>query len=220
VIDILETDLERHLRVSLAPLAEEAGFGMAENPWICGYAGWRSGRDPTPALLDALEAAYPFPDTIAAVWGEHCSWQKLRNDRAAAMAGYEFPAHVAARIAALEFVMDNIPDPTAEGLRARFAWLSHLSKSDAYRTCAEDSQLAQRLAVDFEGFAKAVQPARHLESSPAATSRQTQADRRAAVLSILGTAPDLSDREIGRRVGVSPQTVSNWRKKLSAGCPS
>jgi transposase-like protein len=27
--------------------------------------------------------------------------------------------------------------------------------------------------------------------------------------------PELSDREISRRVGVSPQTVNNWRKRVS-----
>lgn len=45
---------------------------------------------------------------------------------------------------------------------------------------------------------------------------RSNADIRAAVLSMLDTKPELSDREISRRIGVSPQTVSNWRKRVSA----
>lgn len=34
-------------------------------------------------------------------------------------------------------------------------------------------------------------------------------------VSKLDTNPELSDREISRSVGVSPQTVKNWRKRVS-----
>lgn len=44
-------------------------------------------------------------------------------------------------------------------------------------------------------------------------TRRTTAHKRADVLSMLDTHPELSDREIARRVGVSPQTVSTWRHK-------
>ena len=53
-------------------------------------------------------------------------------------------------------------------------------------------------------------------AQPAQSGRRTNADKRADVLSMLDAHPDLSDREIARRVGVSPQTVNTWRKKAAA----
>lgn len=41
----------------------------------------------------------------------------------------------------------------------------------------------------------------------------------ADVLSMLDTHPELSEREIARRVGVSPQTVSTWRRKAEGVRP-
>lgn len=42
---------------------------------------------------------------------------------------------------------------------------------------------------------------------------RTTAEKRAAILSMLDSEPGLSSREIARRLGVSPQTVSTWRTK-------
>jgi len=49
------------------------------------------------------------------------------------------------------------------------------------------------------------------------TARQN-GSKREAVLALLGDPEtrDLSNREIARRAGVSPQTVSRWRRKLAA----
>lgn len=55
------------------------------------------------------------------------------------------------------------------------------------------------------------------QSDPSAQYENvTASDRRNAVLSILDRKPELSDREIARRIGVSPQTVGNWRKNRKA----
>ncbi|TCQ28242.1 helix-turn-helix domain-containing protein [Rhizobium sp. PP-CC-3G-465] len=45
--------------------------------------------------------------------------------------------------------------------------------------------------------------------------RRSNADKANAVKDLLRSNPDLSNREIGRRIGVSPQTVSNWRDRLA-----
>ena len=47
--------------------------------------------------------------------------------------------------------------------------------------------------------------------------RRTNAGKAADVLSMLKSNPELADREIARRVGVSPQTVNNWRTRLARG---
>ncbi len=203
-------DLAAKLRISLAPCAEEAGVDMTDQPWISGFAGWRFGQPVTPALLAALGASdHPMPGDLAATWAEYRNWQGLNQ-------GSPEP-HVSARMAGLEHFMDTRPDASAAGIAARLAWLAHLATLDHYRTNAEDAALAARLAADFQAFTTAVQSERPAE--PLALDKRTQADRRAAVLSTLSTSPELPDREIARRVGVSPQTVSNLRKKLGTRCP-
>lgn len=203
------TDLQEKLRTALAPFAVEAGHEMTDQPWLCGFAGWDFGQPVTPALLAALNSAHPMPDNLAAAWAEYRQWQTRALE--------SLEPHVSARMAGLEHLMDTLPDASASGIAARLAWLSHLATLDHFRTNAEDVALAARLAADFQAFATAVQSKRPAESG--AADRRTQADRRSEVLSILSTSPDLPDREIARRVGVSPQTVSNLRKKLGTRCP-
>lgn len=48
------------------------------------------------------------------------------------------------------------------------------------------------------------------------TAGERAAARAKAVRAMLATSPRLSDREIARRVGCSPQTVGNWRRRLAA----
>lgn len=202
--------LAAKLRISLAPRAEEAGIDMADEPWICGFAGWHFGQPVTPALIAALGAPdHPMPSNLAAAWAEYRDWQDLSRANP--------EPHISARMAGLEHLMDTLPDASASGIAARLAWLSHLATLDHYRTNAEDAAFAARLAADFQAFTTAVQSERPAEA--AAADRRTQADRRSEVLSILSTSPNLPDREIARRVGVSPQTVSNSRKKLGTRCP-
>ncbi|MGE7469240.1 AsnC family protein [Bosea sp. NPDC003192] len=201
-------DLEGKLKAALAPVEVEAGYGMTDQPWTCGYAGWTFGQPVTPSLLDALNSAHRMPGNLAAAWTEYCHWQDLSQDSPA--------PHVSARMAGLEHFMDTMPDASASGIAARLEWLAHLAKLDHYRTNAEDAALAARLAADFQEFTAAVQSERSADRD--AVDRRTQADCRAEVLSILSTSPELPDREIGRRIGVSPQTASTWRKKLNGGC--
>ena len=52
--------------------------------------------------------------------------------------------------------------------------------------------------------------------APPADLRRTNANKQRDVLSILDSEPGLSNREIARRCGVSPQTVGNWRSKRTA----
>lgn len=206
-----ETDIERSLRRSLAPLAIEIGHGMTDQPWIGSFVGLRDVGGPSVDLLRALGDARPLPKRLVDVWSEMQDWMSLQADRARIAPGYVLPPHVAVRISALEHLLDTLPDPTSAGMKARFAWLQHIATFDHYRTNEEDAALASRIASDFDQFMRSVQSGQRKELSPAP---RTQADRRREVVSILQTQPDLSDREIARRCKVSPQTVNNWRRKL------
>ena len=195
------TDLETRLRRALAPL-RDTWCGMDS------FQDWISGN-PTPAMWDAIQSAAPLPDTLQGIWAEHAAWVKLTADRTAFVPEYDPPAHIRARQAALERYMDRTPAPTVEGMRVRLAWLAHLNARGVERNVQDDEILIATLRADLEAIAAGMQP-------PAGCSLQSPAQRRAAVLDLLATAPDLSDREIARRVGCSPQTVGNLRRKTAA----
>ncbi|MGU3399171.1 helix-turn-helix domain-containing protein [Brucellaceae bacterium D45D] len=204
-----ETEQELLLRVTLEPLADRSEYTNSTETYIRGYAGWTC-RQPTPELMEALERAYPFPSDVLGVWAEYQEWQRLDSARCAFDPMYEEPIWVRAREAALEHLLDTMPTATFAGYRIRLLWLEHLNDREFSRDVHEDADLIARLRTDFETLATVA-----MQSEPAdgQMMRRTNAEKRAAVLSMLDAEPELSDREISRRVGVSPQTVSNWRKR-------
>uniref|UniRef100_UPI003D232D32 winged helix-turn-helix domain-containing protein n=1 Tax=Roseixanthobacter psychrophilus TaxID=3119917 RepID=UPI003D232D32 len=95
-----------------------------------------------------------------------------------------------------------------------------------------DRQFLDRLEADFaflRAAAQITQSGRASDetnapeegiSAPIQFGRRTNADKRADVLHMLDERPELSDRDIARRVGVSPQTVNTWRRKKRAVRPN
>lgn len=191
-----ETEPERRLRLALEPL--EADWHGMES-----YGDWISGN-PTPAMWEAIARACPLPACLSAVWAELGAWEALVDARIALVPDYDAPPGIRARQAALERLMDTTPAPSVEGLRARLAWLAHLNDREMTRDVKDDAALIARLRADFEAVAGSVQ-----------SGRRSAADKAAAVRALLRTEPSLSDREIARRVGVSPQTVGNWRRRAA-----
>lgn len=208
-----ETVREASLREALEPLADWKPYAVGEGGSVTGFAGWRVGQ-PTPALWDALRAAYRLPETAADVWRELMEWDRLTGDRETVSPGYELPVHVRARQAALEHLLDTMPDDTAEGIRARLFWLARVAAMDFSRDAKEDAALALRLQTDFDRFAQDVQNGRtRAGKGKSAPAHRTNEDKRVAVLALLRCGEALTDREIARRAGVSPQTVGNWRAR-------
>lgn len=105
--------------------------------------------------------------------------------------------------------METMPARTWEETQSRMDWVDHITEQDSYRDLAEDKRLFAAVRADF-AMMKAQQEAATPTPPPI---RRTNADKRRDVLSMMGAHPELSDREISRRCGVSPQTVSNWRAK-------
>lgn len=208
-----ETEQERLLRVTLEPLADKSKYHNSSNTYISGYAGWLCRKPPQP-LWDALECAYPLPLHIQGVWSEYQQWQHLTDVRYTFESMYEAPIWVRAREAALEHLLDTIPAQNADGFRIRLLWFEHLNNREFTRDVHEDSALISTMKADFETLRQSYE-AKQAQSSPVQNGHRTNADKRNAVLSMLETKPELSDREISRRVGVSPQTVTNWRKRTA-----
>lgn len=212
-----ETDQERLLRVTLEPLADRSEYHNCSDTYISGYAGWTC-RKPTPPLWEAIERAYPLPTNIQAAWSEYQHWQQLCDARYTFDAMHETPIWVRAREAALEYLMDTAPAQNPDDFHTRLIWLEHLNGREYSRDIREDSTLIATMRTDFEylsqsiGKAPSAQNGADLYHQP----RRTNADKRVAVMSMLDTQPELSDREISRRLGVSPQTVGNWRRRIVA----
>lgn len=191
-----ETEPERRLRLALEPL--EADWDGLES-----YGDWIPGK-PTPAMWETIARACPLPPAVPGVWAELGAWEALVEGRIAFVPDYDAPPCIRARQAALEHLMDTLPAPTVEGLRARLAWLAHLNARETARDGKADAALIATLCADFEAVAGGVQ-----------SGRRSTADKAAAVRALLRAEPGLSDREIARRVGVSPQTVGNWRRRAA-----
>ncbi|WP_149576383.1 winged helix-turn-helix domain-containing protein [Xanthobacter oligotrophicus] len=92
-----------------------------------------------------------------------------------------------------------------------------------HRDLAEEAATLTALRLDFEmmlmepaGAENSTTNGSDPVSVPQPAPRRTNSDKRADVLAILAAHPELSDREIARRAGVSPQTVNTHRRQASA----
>lgn len=209
-----ETEQERLLRETLEPLADWGRYAnVGASPggsYIKGYAGWTAGAPPWP-LMEALMKAYPFAPDLPGLWREYQEWERLYAQRHAFMRHYDFDAHVRARMAALRFNLDTFSDPTFEGFEARLAWLKFRTENDWSNDVDEDLSMIATMRVDFAMLRATYGPKGGSKSEHPLP--RTNAEKRAAVLSMLDAHPELSDREIARRLGVSPQTVNTRRKR-------
>lgn len=135
--------------------------------------------------------------------------------REAFASAYDFPPYVRVRQAFLESTLDTLSEPTFEGMAARLEWLRYRIEYDLSHDVHDDLAMVDAMKLDLAILRRT--RATVAQTPPVQNGRRTNAEKRDAVLSMLDAEPGLSDREIGRRVGVSPQTVNNWRKRRSAG---
>lgn len=230
------TPIERALYSAAGPFAKRTRgttyFGKKPFQWTqeLGGAGAFHGGKRSPESLAAIKSAWPFPESISGLLEEMRMWSKLHSDRQLFVDG-EFQDHmeVEARKDLLEEALWSRPVENWDDMEARFAWdqfewdRQWIDATDHERS---DGAKMERLRKDFailrglyehaaqgrsEGVTMVVTPS-PLTSSP----RRTNADKQRDVLSILDSEPGLSNREIARRCGVSPQTVGNWRGKRAA----
>lgn len=171
--------------------------------------------DVDPQAVAAIKTAIPFPANIRDAFEELKVWDKLNRDRAHFYDHneYYFDLPIELRVELLRNVMRTQPAGSWDDLEARF----HYKAYDWQQQWIDDLEFEDpewsRLFGDFRILR---QMAEATPVAPVQSGRRTNAEKRADVLSMLDDHPELSDREISRRVGVSPQTVSTWRKKVTA----
>ena len=213
-----ETPQEAALRDALVPLAIYGTYANAaelppdQRRFVSGYG--YSGGEPRPTLLAVMRQAIPIPDTVSAAWEEYCQWESLVDDRCAAFPDYGPTAHVRARQYLLEHLLDTMTDATVAGISARLDWLNHVSNVGYTRDVLYDQALASVLRADFATLAMTIQNGPAPRSpNPGTGLHRSNAAKRRDVMSMLDAEPGLTDREIARRCGVSPQSVGNWRRQ-------
>lgn len=175
---------------------------------LCGI--WRE-TDITSAIREAVTGAYPWPETLVGALREVKEWDSLRFDREVFCSPHEWNhyAEVECRVTLLEHALEcGQPAASWDDVQARFDWKRYEFERQWIDPTARDDPFLDRLEADFS----------HLrQTAPSVQSgHRTNAAKRESVRSILDTQPELSDREIARRAGVSPQTVNTWRRKRAS----
>lgn len=215
------TPNERLILKAAEPFIAELGepYEDACGTWrrpISSFAGVHSHffnlDDVDPEAIMAIKAAIPFPETICGAFEELKVWDKLNDDRAHFYGHHEYyyELPVELRIELLREVMRTQPVTSWGDLEARFHYKSYAWQRQWIDPKDFDDPEWSRLFDDVRILrALAEKPFRE----PVQNGRRTNAEKRSAVLSMLDTNPELSDREICRRVGVSPKTVGNWRRR-------
>lgn len=228
------TEIERALFVAAAPFAKR----RINTDW-CGtqkfaftYQLGGSGEldflnKADPAAIAAIREGWPMPQTLPGLLAEAVMWDTLHDDRSTFVEGeYRHHLEVFARMELLERDLHHRPAQSWDDVEARFAWEKHkFERQWIDPTEEKEDGLVMTLRRDFEmlrrryGVPAQTGQAEGMAMNTTPFSRRTNADKQRDVISLLKESPHLSAREIARRVGVSPQTVSNLRKKLGTRCP-
>jgi hypothetical protein len=174
-----------------------------------------SGRysDLPPHLRKALSDAYPLPSTIAEAGAEYDYWEQRDHDLGLVL---EDTTNTQLDLCA-DGRREIVRGLLETGLRARS--LHDVLIRQRYVVNLEYSapEIGRAVLEDLQHLAKLSGPARQ-QPVQSGHARTTATDRRAEVIRLLSNADTarLSDREIARLVGVSPQTVGNIRRKNEA----
>ncbi|MFV3128456.1 DUF2786 domain-containing protein [Niveispirillum sp. KHB5.9] len=199
--------------------------------WTRSLSGWTSASLPRhmpPEIRRAVETAYSLPTSVAGAMAELEYWER-RGAEIASMRGMDgqvvaddvdptlhldLPAY--ARAIAIRRLVEhglraaNIQDALA---RAEY-WRAHSGRG---------SWVEAAILADLRHLAGLDRAARGQDGNDADGGQpshfRTASERREEVIRILAdpAMAALPDREIARRVGVSPQTVGNLRRRVTDG---
>jgi DNA-binding CsgD family transcriptional regulator len=179
--------------------------------WTKRIGEWEGPYSDIPShVREALSAAYPLPTTIEEAGAEYNYWQRRDHEMGLVL---EDTSHTQLDLAA-DGRRKIVRDLLETGLRAQT--IADVLVRQRHRMAHEYSmpEVEQAVLADLEHLTKIAETA---PRQPVQTgqARTTASDRRAEVIRLLSNVDSahLSDREIARLVGVSPQTVGNIRRK-------
>jgi len=199
---------EAMLEKACAHLAE-----VEEDGYVSNLDGWglvSKNEDLPDSVRRAVSQAYPLPTSVVEAWDEWQYWSRRWHERVTLEPYLEFnPLQVSARLAVLEELLFSLPAKALEDVLARLDRFEELCNQGFYVEHEDQDRFIKQFRNDIGFLSNCVQVGRKAPF--------TNAKKRDAVLEYL-KCPErslLSDREIARIVGVSPQTVNNWRKRLN-----
>lgn len=199
---------EALLEKACAHLAEVEEDGYVSN--LDGWGPVSKNEDLPDSVRQAVSQAYPLPTTVVGAWEEWRYWNRRWHERVTFEPDLEFhPLPVSARLAVLEKLLFTLPAKTVEDVQTRLDRFEELCNQGFYVEHEDQDRFIKQFRNDIGFLSNDVQNGR--------TTPFTNAKKRDAVLEYL-KCPErslLSDREIARIVGVSPQTVNNWRKRIN-----
>ena len=228
-----ERDLDYALWGLIVPGTPETG-----GPSLMGWRGPDDGPLPSEVRTE-VAAAIRSPATAEAAWEEHHHWVE-RAEVHAVLGGPGLRLWVRARRAFIETRLDTLfvmlgSDPEAQATWRRLAEGPRgpepatppapelpptvpepIRGPDAPSALPKSQEMAipsEPEPVELDAPTEAPDPDTHVDAEGAADldqPKRTRAEKQAAVRALLGE--DLGDREIARRVGVSPSTVAAVRK--------
>ena len=224
-----DTPMEAALRAACEPL-----LGLGET-WrtIHRLDGWGAldSRSKMPASVRAaVSRAWPMPETVVAAWAEFEATDRLTDERYTVDSYRDPHLFVQARQHLIEELLNTLPARTIHDLRARLNWMDHLANDEVAPDPKDDRIRLATLRADIDRMGERVpgqdpasvhsgQDADGDRPDPQPVSRAraeyprrpTRSERHAAVLALV--AEGHADREVARRLGLSPTTVGNIKRK-------
>lgn len=213
---------EKLLRAAVAKWAKPLDAPMER--WTRSLDGWTAASLPRhmpPDIRRAVETAYSLPTTIAGALAELEYWERRDREMGVlvprgieengATTHLDLPAHARA-IVVRRLVEHGVRAQTAQDALARAEyWRARNGRG---------SWVEAALLEDLRHLAKLESAAvEREEDAGKPTHFRTASERREEVMRMVmdSATAGLSDREIARRVGVSPQTVGNLRRRAGTG---
>ncbi|MBE7201176.1 MAG: helix-turn-helix domain-containing protein [Parafilimonas terrae] len=169
--------------------------------------GWRDGPIATmpPEVRREVSAAIPLPATLTAATAEAAYWRERAETRAALDAG-PLPVWARARLAFLDGLTGKLSAPAPPAP----ATPSPAAPSEPAAAPEPGTVEAKAEQDELPESGSDQDPAGNAEPAQSGQQPRTREEARAAVRALLGEG--LTDREIARRVDVSPSTVAAVRK--------
>lgn len=237
-----DTLLEAALRAACEPLLG-VGEDWDGSYSLDGWGSFGTRRTMPASVREAVSRAWPLPATVAEAWTEYEAADRLMGERCTVEYTYEPHTYVEARRYVVEEICNTLPARSLNDLRARGAWLAFQADAEVSQRPDEHCTLIATLRADIERMGARLreqdaatvqtgQPPRPRQATaensaagfspdpgktptPVQTGQRpsTRAERRAAARALLSEG--LTDREIARRVGISPTTVGSLRRVAS-----
>ncbi|MFT8519623.1 hypothetical protein [Acetobacter syzygii] len=191
--------------------------------------GWRAGYEWSSSALEALRSALPFPKTIDDALAELNHWTTLREDRQfvrrayrqASQDGDVMPEAVLKRMVILaDLVQFELPINTIDDLMKRVSFQMDTGKgrqmSEATNLEAILRDLAAVRQIHIRETEAPESPDPVQTTCPPKPRHNTATGRRKEIEAILASpeSQKMTLREIASRVGVSPATVLNIRRRM------